>query len=313
MSKRKPTSRPPAAKPVAVPVSPRAVWRLLGWGFGGLALIAAGVWATVARVPQRATLEVATLAADAGFVVRQVDIEGAVNQPRLSIYRQVLEGGSDSMLLTDIGEIRNRVKALPWVSDASVSRRWPNRLEIKIVEKRPIAVWQHQGRFSLIDADGGTLPSDRLQDFADLPLLVGREANAEARGLLSLVADEPELMQAMQAAIWVGDRRWDLRMKSGETLSLPEGPAAPKALQRFAAIQRETPLLGRGFVRFDLRIPDKMVVRVSAEAGATAKPRATPKPVPVPKAQATPQAQMPAAAAPIVAGTSLPAAREVVI
>lgn len=301
MTKRKPAPRTAVAKPVTVPVSPHAVWRLLGWGFGGLAVIAAGVWATVAGVPQRATLDVATLAADAGFVVRQVDIEGAVNQSRLSIYRVVLEGGSDSMLLTDIGEIRNRVKALPWVSDASVSRRWPNRLEIQIVEKRPAAVWQHQGSFSLIDVNGDILPSDRLEDFAHLPLLVGREANVEARALLALAAAEPELMQHLQAAIWVGDRRFDLRMKSGETVSLPEGPEAPKALKRFASIQRETPLLGRGFVRFDLRIPEKMVVRVSGEAGATARPRTQPTP------------KAPPAAAPMVAANSLPTAREVVI
>ena len=296
---RKPASRKPQQKhPVAVPVSPRAAWRWLGWGFGGLGLAAVSVWATVAGWPQRATLEVATVAADAGFVVRQVEIEGAVNQPRLSIYRQVLEGGSDSMLLTDISDIRERVKALPWVSDASVVRRWPNRLEIRIVEKKPVAVWQHNGQFKLIDARGTTLPSERVADFAHLPLVVGKAANTEATGLLALVAHEPGLMKSLDAAIWVGDRRWDLRMKSGETVSLPEGAAAPQALKRFAAIERETPLLGRGFVRFDLRLPDKMVVRVSSEAGATAKPRTPPKP-------AAPPLQM--------AGAVAPVAREVVI
>jgi cell division protein FtsQ len=276
MTKRK-APAPAPAKPVAVPVSPQAAWRWLGWGFGTLGLAAVAVWITVAGWPQRATLEAATLAADAGFVVRQVDIEGMVNQPRLSVYRQVLEGGSDSMLLTDIEAIRARVRALPWVRDASVERRWPNRLVIRIVEKKPVAVWQHQGVFRLIDETGKPLPSERVAEFVHLPQLVGRDANMQAAGLLTLVAQEPKLMQALDAAVWVGDRRWDLRMKSGETLSLPEGPAAPQALQRFAAIERDTPLLGRGFVRFDLRIPDKMVVRVSGEVGATAKPRAQPK------------------------------------
>lgn len=302
MSRKPAPRKQPPTQPLAVPVSPRAAWRWLGWGFGGLGIAAVAVWATVAGWPQRATLEMATVAADAGFVVRQVDIAGAVNQPRLSIYRQVLEGGSDSMLLTDISDIRAAVKALPWVSDASVARRWPNRLEIRIVEKKPVAVWQHNGQFKLIDASGELLPSERVAEFGHLPLVVGKAANDEASALLALVANEPKLMQSLDAAVWVGDRRWDLRMKSGETLSLPEGSAAPQALKRFAAIERETPLLGRGFVRFDLRIPDKMVVRVSGEAGATAKPRPEPK--------AAPNAAAPAVQ---MAGVSPPAAREVVI
>ncbi len=304
MTKRKPAAAQNKPAAVAVPVSPQAAWRWLGWGFGTLGIAAVAVWVTLAGWPQRATLEAATLAADAGFVVRQVDIEGAVNQPRLSIYRQVLEGGSDSMLLTDIDAIRARVKALPWVQDASVSRRWPNRLVIAIVEKKPVAVWQHQGVFQLIDATGTPLPSDRLEDFAHLPQVVGRSANAETVHLLALVAQEPKLMQALEAAVWVGDRRWDLRMKSGETVSLPEGAAAQQALQRFAAIERETPLLGRGFVRFDLRIPEKMVVRVSGEVGATAKPRAQPN-TGAGASPASPKLQL--------AGTEKAVTREVVI
>ncbi len=292
--------------PLSVPVTPQAAWRWLGWGFGTLAVAAVAIWATVAGWPQRATMQVATTAADAGFVVRQVDIEGVVNQPRLSIYRQVLEGGSDSMLLTDIDDIRARVKTLPWVRDASVARRWPNRLVIRIVEKKPVAVWQHRSVFRLIDETGDVLPSERVAEFVQLPQLVGRAANAQAAGLLTLVAQEPKLMQSLEAAVWVGDRRWDLRMKSGETLSLPEGPAAPQALKRFAAIERETPLLGQGFVRFDLRIPDKMVVRVSGEAGATAKPRPTPSaPANAAGGQPAPKLQL--------ADTTRAVAREVVI
>lgn len=273
---RKPTGKAaarPAAKPAAVtvPVRPKTLWRLLIGGFATLGLLAAIVWAIVAGTPQALVLDGAKYASDAGFSVRQVEISGASNQPRLSIYRELLQGGSDSMLLTDVQAMRQRLVGLPWVLDASVQRRWPDSLKVTIVERRPIALWQHQGRLQLIDQEGRILPSDRLEDFRHLPLLVGRTANGEARAFLKLVADTPRLMDAMDAAIWVGDRRWDIRMKSGETLSLPEGPEAAAALRRFAEIDSETPLLGQGFVRFDLRIPDKMVVRVSAEGVAAGR------------------------------------------
>lgn len=285
MSARKPARRPAPARrpePVAIPVAPRTAWRLI---VGSLVLLggtAALVWAVAAGLPRQATLGLATALSEAGFTVRQVAIDGAKNQPRLTIYREVLQGGSDSMLLADLGAMRERLLALPWVRDASIERRWPDRLQIRIVERKPAALWQHRGRIRLIDAQGAVLPTPDLAAFAALPLLVGEGARTQAPGLLRIVASQPQLAGEMEAAQWVGERRWDIRMKSGETISLPEGPDAQAAFLRFADIHRQTPLLGRGFIRFDLRIPDKMVVRVAGEPGQPVKPRPEPRPAPRP-------------------------------
>jgi cell division protein FtsQ len=301
----KPAPRAAYKPPLSVPLAPRRVWRLLIGGFSALALTAAAVWAMAARLPEQAVLGAANAATRAGLTVRHVAISGTRHQPKLSIYREVLSGSSDSMLLTDIASIRTRLKALPWVRDASIIRRWPDALEIRIVEREPAALWQHRGTIRLIDAEGTVLPAERLEDFSALPLLVGRTARDEAGSFLKLIASAPRIEQQMEAAIRVGERRWDLKMASGETLSLPEGPAEAAALKRFAEIDRKTPLLGQGFVRFDMRIPEKMVVRVSSEAGARAKPKApSPKLAQPPTLQATPNtAPQPA----------LPDTREVVI
>lgn len=294
-SRRAPVRQRNAGKaaPVALPLAPQMMWRLLIGGFAILGATAATVWAIAAKVPEQATMALATTTSSAGFVVRQVDITGTVNQPKLSIYREVLEGGSDSMLLADLPAMRERLIALPWVRDAAVHRRWPDRLEVRIIERKPAALWQHQGRLRLVDAEGVVLPAADLADFAQLPLLVGANAQEQAPAILKLVASQPAIASDIEAAIWIGQRRWDIRMKSGETISLPEGPAAQGALMRFAEIHRETPLLGRGFVRFDLRIPEKMVVRVSGEAGGVAKPNAVPPriaPAPSPTPGAAPAA-----------------------
>jgi len=292
-SRRAPVRQSNAGKaaPVALPVAPQMMWRLLIGGFAILGATAAAVWAIAAKVPEQTTMALATATSNAGFVVRQVDITGAVNQPKLSIYREVLQGGSDSMLLADLPAMRERLIALPWVRDANVYRRWPDRLEVRIIERKPAALWQHQGRLRLVDAEGVVLPVADLAEFAQLPLLVGANAQQHAPAILKLVASQPAIASDVEAAIWIGQRRWDLRMKSGETISLPEGPAAQSALMRFAEIHRETPLLGRGFVRFDLRIPEKMVVRVSSEAGGVAKPNPVqPRSAPVPTPDAAPAA-----------------------
>jgi cell division protein FtsQ len=278
MSRRSRT-RPPAPQvAVAVPMAPDRLWRLLIGGFLLLGLVAGLVWALAADLPRRAAEALATASAEAGFVVAQVRLEGVANQPRLDVYEAVLDGGSDSMLTLDLRAIRARLLALPWVKDAEVRRRWPDRLEVRLLERAPAALWQHQGRMRLIDSEGVVLPAPDLRPFAKLPLLVGADAPAHAPQLLKLLADHPPIAGRLTAAILVGGRRWDLRMVSGETIALPEGEAATTALMRFVDLDRDTPLLGRGFRRFDLRVPDRMIVRVETETGQLPRPRLAPPP-----------------------------------
>lgn len=262
---RKAPARKAPPKPVRLPMRPGTLKRVLGWVFGLGGTVAAVVALFAAGLPQRALFDTATWAARMGFAVRQVEIRGDVNQPRLSIYRETLAGATDSMLLTDLPEIRERVRALPWVADASVARRWPDTIAIEIVEKRPIALWQYRQQLRVIDSQGNVLPSDDLNRFASLPIVVGGTANRHAHDLLSLLSREPRIAAQLDSATFVGDRRWDVRLKTGEVLALPEGAQAARALDRFAELDQKTQLLGRGFVRFDLRLPDKMVVRVGAD------------------------------------------------
>ena len=307
---RKPQNRKAAPQPVAIPVAPRTAWRLILGSVATLGVTAAVVWAIAVGLPRSATMGIATAASNAGFTVRQVEIEGAQNLPRLSIYRELLQGGSDSMLLADLDEMRERLVALPWVKDAEIQRRWPDRLQIRITERKPAALWQWKGRIRLIDAEGQVLPTPDLAQFGTLPLLVGEHARLQAPGILKIVASRPDLSDQVEAALWVGDRRWDVRMKSGETVSLPEGPQAEASWLRFADVHKQTPLLGRGFVRFDLRIPDKMVVRVETDPGQTVKPR----PSPPAAAPATVQPQsVPAQPAQVMQTASAAQPQEVVI
>ena len=87
----------------------------------------------------------------------------------------------------------------------------------------------------------------------------------------------PTLKPQLVSATWVGGRRWDLNFASGETVALPEGEAAAaRALERFAKLDKSTGLLGRGILRYDLRIPGKMVARLPRAPGEPIAPE--PKP-----------------------------------
>lgn len=260
---------------LTLPLSPR---RLRGLALqGALALIAAALVASVlaARLPQRAADAAITATAAAGFEVRSVEVTGLRHQSRAAILDAALSGGSSATLALDLADIRARIEALPWTAHASVARRLPGRLEIAVTERVPAAIWQHRGRLQLVDRTGRVLTPADLRGFASLPLVVGPDAHLEHPSLAALLETRPALAAKVDAAVWIGRRRWDLRMKTGETLALPEGyGAADAALKRFARLDAEKPLLGQGYLRFDLRLPGKMVVRL-AEQPALPDPKGT--------------------------------------
>jgi len=77
------------------------------------------------------------------------------------------------------------------------------------------------------------------------------------------MAEAPSLEPHIIGASWVGNRRWDIAFKSGETLALPEGEkAAREAILHFARMDGVHRLLGRDIIHFDFRDPDRAYMRV---------------------------------------------------
>lgn len=283
----KPAPRRPAKKVAArapgrtvrVPLGPRALRRWIGGTVLALSLIGGATALWLAQVPQTAWFETARGVGDAGFEVRHVDISGVRNMGKMPVYSAALGGPTNSMLAIDLDEVRERLLALPWVADARVARRLPDTLVIDIDERKPAALWQYRQRLALIDKTGRVLTRDRLDRFAHLPLIVGPRANDRAVGIMAMLAGYPEMLAQVDAAILVGHRRWDVRFKTGETLSLPEGEAqAARALTLFAKMDADNGLLSKGFNRFDMRLPDRMVVRAPGGLERVAEMRAAPQP-----------------------------------
>jgi cell division protein FtsQ len=149
-------------------------------------------------------------------------------------------------------------------------------LVIDIVERVPTALWQNQGQLALIDAEGVVLDRVPVDRMPDLPLLIGPGANQHSTELQRLMDPVPTLKPQLTSATWVGGRRWDLNFQSGETIALPEGEKiAAMALAKFAKLDKSTGLLGRGVLRYDLRIPDKMIARLPRAPGESISGTAT--------------------------------------
>lgn len=257
----------------AIPVS-AATWQRLATGTilatAGGAVIAI---AMMLGIPGYVGQQMAEGVGRAGFAVKRVEVTGIDRMERLTVYAVALDQNSRAMPLVDLNKVRAQLLQYGWIKDARVSRRLPDTLVVDIVERKPAAVWQHGGRLSLIDAGGIALEPVALNAMPDLPLVIGPDANVQATALTELMTHAPRLQPMLAGATWVGGRRWDLKFQSGEVLALPEGEkASATALNKFADMDGKDGFLGQGFVRFDMRDPAKMFVRVGKNKPAIDKP-----------------------------------------
>jgi cell division protein FtsQ len=132
---------------------------------------------------------------------------------------------------------------------------------VRIVERKPVALWQNEGDIVVVDMDGHPIPGEEVSRFSDLPLVVGKGAEAAVGSLFKLVATQPKLKSRLKAAVRVGERRWNLRLDNGVEVRLPE-EGAEAALGELVRLDREQEILARDIKAIDLRFPDRFIVKL---------------------------------------------------
>jgi cell division protein FtsQ len=155
----------------------------------------------------------------------------------------------------------------PWIADATVLKLYPDRLRIEIKERKPFAMWQRDGRVTLIATDGTVLEATVPPRFSALPLVVGKGAEQAAQDFLAVVARFPTIAQMTEAFVLVAERRWNLHFKGGVEVLLPEDETG-QALQTLVDLDNSKKLLSRDITAVDLRLPDRVTVRQSDAAAA---------------------------------------------
>jgi cell division protein FtsQ len=173
--------------------------------------------------------------------------------------------GQSSLLFLDVDAARAKLKTNPWIADATLLKLYPDRLQISLTEREGFALWQKDGRVSVIADDGTVLEPYVARRFVLLPLVVGRGAQAKAKELLALLDRYPDIRSAVRASVLVAERRWNLRLKNGIDVRLPE-TEIDRALDTVVALDREKKLLARDVTAIDLRLADRVTLRLSDEA-----------------------------------------------
>ncbi len=210
---------------------------------------------------------VGDVAASMGLRVTNVIVEGRSKTPEPMLRAALGIRPGEPILSYSLAEARQRLESIKWVETATVERRLPATIVVRLVERRPFAVWQSEGKFLLVDRDGDIVADSDVAAFSgQLPLVVGPGAPAAAAALMDMLATQPDLQKRVVAAVRVGERRWNLRMNNGADVMLPEG-AEIQALAKLAELQASHSLLDRPLAVVDLRLPDRLVVRPPLSPG----------------------------------------------
>src|SRR5258705_1026915 len=204
----------------------------------------------------------------AGFRITSVAINGGKQLSQDEVLAIGGVNGRASLLFLDAPTVRDKLKANPWIAEAPVLKLYPGHLKIDIVERSPFALWQQDGRLSVIADDGTVLEPYVSRRFLSLPLVVGNGAETRDPDFLALLARYPQVRAATKAAIFVGERRWNLRLKDGLDIRLPENDVG-NALAALSKLDKEDKLFCRDIVPVDLRLPDRLTVQLSDDAART--------------------------------------------
>jgi cell division protein FtsQ len=203
----------------------------------------------------------------AGFPIRSVDVSGVKELSKEEILAASGLSPMDSLLFVDVTEARAAVKRLPLVAEASVRKLYPDRIEIRVVEREPFALWQQDGKVQVVSADGTIIDQMTERRYLRLPHVVGPGARLRVREYAAILDQAPELRDRIRAGILISERRWTLKLTNGVDVKLPEEKPA-EALRQLVALDREAKVLDKDIIAVDLRIPGRVAFRLSEEAAS---------------------------------------------
>lgn len=207
-----------------------------------------------------------TSTAQSGFRVREVLVSGRNRVDRQDLLTACGLKLNDSIFRMGPWDVKARLEKISWIERASVQRVLPDQIYITIYERVPVAIWQIQKRFHLVDADGVIIDQPDVSQYPTLPIIVGEQAAQHFKPLQHALSAYPDLQQRISAYIRVGKRRWDLRIDKSLNIQLPEDHL-DQALERLKRLQDKQKLDPLKIRSIDLRLTDRIIVRYHGTVG----------------------------------------------
>ena len=247
--------------PKTIALTPPASWwqqvKMLMLAGGLLGLITAAGLAYAER--DWVITELHQHGAEAGLKLRNIQVQGRSHISKDTLLAALNLQLDAPIFSIDLQDIHKRVSQIGWVRNVIIERRLPGTIHIVLDERVPVALLQNDTNHQLIDATGAIIEGADPRDFTHLKVVAGENAATNAAPILSALKTEPELFSEVWAISFRSERRWDVYLKNGMEIRLPENDPI-SAWSRLAIIDREKAITSRDLAVIDLRIPKQLIV-----------------------------------------------------
>jgi len=195
-----------------------------------------------------------------GFGIENVLVDGRIHTDRDILLSLLDIQKGDPLLGVDLTNSKEKIEKISWVKHATLERQLPDTLSLKIIEREPIGLWQKNGKVFVIDNEGIILTSKVSEEFKNFIIFTGSNVQKKAGGFINLLQAEPSLYDKIEAAQYISERRWDLTLKNGLLIKLPE-ESVPFALSQFVDYQKQDGLLDKKIKSLDARMFPRIIVQ----------------------------------------------------
>ena len=202
------------------------------------------------------------LSQNLGFSVQQVYVAGRQKTLQQDLLKAMCVTKQQPIFSVSPKGLRARIEALPWVSQAHVERRLPGTLWIQLREKAFLALWQYQGKLTPIDHEGNIIACSMQEVPSNAIKVVGEKARFQAPHFLEMLNKFPTLQKQAVAAVFLRMGRWDLYLKKGWVLKLPE-KEVEEALHRFVALEKKLHVPEKDVVGVDMRFQGTLILNLT--------------------------------------------------
>ncbi len=253
------TDKPVIGKTTA-PAALPGLWRRIKISLYSLAAMAAVASFGMALADRdQVTGDILAITARAGLTLEQIQVRGRAHTPQDKLVTALGLTVGQPILGIDLVAIHDRIRHIGWVEQATVERRLPGTIHVTIRERVPVALLQTDSDHQLIDQSGTIITGADPREFSHLRVVAGDGAANKAAQILAILKTEPELFAAVWAVSFRAKRRWDVHLKNGIDIRLPETDPI-SAWSRLAILDRTKQITNRDLAVIDLRVPHQLVV-----------------------------------------------------
>lgn len=248
----------------------RGYFYVLGLILCGLCVYALVSYNVIDTVRHYVLDRLSQISSNIGFTISDVYVDGRKNASQQQILEAVGARRGDPLLGYNITSIRENLEKITWVKTAVVQRRFPNILYVELLERKPIALWQHQDQFFLVDHEGFAIEPNTSQVFSHLPVIMGPEAPTHAPLMLALLERFPLIKKHLRSLLRVRDRRWNLTIFDNTCVKLPD-EQQEEALAHLSLLIENKKITPGDVSMIDLRIKNRIILQITPLAAISLK------------------------------------------